>query len=613
MCGITGWTDTGRDLASPEHAATALAMTDTMACRGPDACGLWTSPRTVLGHRRLSVIDPAGGAQPMTAAPEREDLVIVYSGEVYNFRELRTELTSVGHRFRTRSDTEVVLRGYLEWGVEALAPRLNGMYAFAVWDARTGELWLVRDRLGIKPLYFHSYPGGLLFGSEPKALLANPLFEAALDDSGIAELFALPSAPTPGHGVYRGLRQVRAGHIIRVHGDTVREIRYWKPPARPHTDGPAETTARVRDMLEDAVKQQLVSDMPLCTLLSGGVDSSAVSALAARLLARDGQTLSTYSVDFPGAEHAFRRTPWHDSRDEPYAQAVAAHVGTRHTTVLVDPDEQHAHEQTALRARDVPGWGEMDVSLHLLFTQVSRNSTVALSGEAADEVFGGYPYFRDPAALAADTFPWLHGRTAPAALLRKEVSALVRPEEYVRDRYADAVAEGERLDGEHGQDARIRQVSHLALTRWLPALLDRKDRMSMATGLEVRVPFCDHRLVEYVTNVPWSLRQARGQEKYLLRRAVADLLPAAVADRRKSAFPANPSTRFAQTLRTRVHDLLADRQAPVFDLVDRAAVGRLIERGEPLPSPRAASSPTTGLSYLLNMDTWLRTYHVRIH
>ncbi|PNE37757.1 MULTISPECIES: asparagine synthase (glutamine-hydrolyzing) [Streptomyces] len=612
MCGITGWTDTGRDLASPEHIATVRNMTDTMSCRGPDASGLWRSTRATLGHRRLSVVDLAGGTQPMTAAPEREDLVITYSGEVYNFRELRSELIARGHRFRTRSDTEVVLRGCLEWGPDGLAPRLNGMYAFAVWDARADALWLVRDRLGIKPLYFHAYTGGVLFGSEPKALLANPLFEAALDDTGIAELFAVPSAPTPGHGVYRGLRQVRAGHFVRVQGDTLREFRYWTPSARPHTDGPAETTARVRELLEDTVERQLVSDVPLCSLLSGGVDSSAISSLAARSLARTGEKLSTYSVDFPGAESAFRRTAWHDSRDEPYAQAAAAHMGTRHTTILVDSDEQRTHEETALRARDLPGWGEMDVSLHLLFARVSRRSTVALSGEAADEVFGGYPYFRDEAALAADTFPWLKGRTAPATLLREEVRARVRPEEYVHDRYADAVAETPRLEGERGRDARIREVSHLALTRWLPALLDRKDRMSMATGLEVRVPFCDHRLVEYVTNVPWSLREVGGQEKYLLRRAVADLLPASVVNRRKSAFPANPSPGFAQVLRTRVQDLLTDIRAPVFDLVDRAAVRRLVERGEALPSPRAAGSAIAGLSYLLSVDTWLRTYRVAI-
>ncbi|MFF7249328.1 asparagine synthase (glutamine-hydrolyzing) [Embleya sp. NPDC008237] len=611
MCGITGWTDTERDLTAPEHRATAAAMTATMACRGPDADGVWTSAHAVLGHRRLSIIDLDGGRQPMTDTEHDPDVVLTYSGEVYNFAELRAELAARGHRFRTRSDTEVVLRAYLEWGAD-LAPRLNGMYAFAIWDTRSRELLLVRDRLGVKPLYYHVHPGGVLFGSEPKAVLANPLFQAALDDSGIAELFALPTAPTPGHAVYAGLRQVRAGHVVRADARGVTESAYWRPPALAHTDDLDTTAAHVRELLRDTVTRQLVADVPLGSLLSGGVDSSAVSALAAEALGRDGAKLDTYSVDFPGADTGFRRTAWHDSRDEPYARAVAAHLGTRHTTIVVDPDDVRRHEERVLRARDLPGWGEMDVSLHLLFAHVRRHSTVALSGESADEVFGGYPYFRDPAALGHDGFPWLYDRDTPASLLRPEVRERVRPAEYARARYEEALAEVPRLPGEQGADVRVREVSYLALTRWLPALLDRKDRMSMATGLEVRVPFCDHRLVEYVWNVPWSLRFAGGEEKHLLRRAVADLLPAEVVHRRKSAFPANPDPGYAAALRERVADLLADRDAPVFDLVDRAAVTALVEAGRPLPSPRAASSATAGLGYLLGVDAWLRAYHVRV-
>ncbi|MGC0417303.1 asparagine synthase (glutamine-hydrolyzing) [Embleya sp. AB8] len=609
MCGITGWIDTERDLTTPEHHTSAQAMTATMACRGPDDSGLWCSPHAILGHRRLSIIDLDGGRQPMAA--DANDVVLTYSGEIYNFTELRAELAARGHRFHTRSDTEVVLRGYLEWGPE-LAARLNGMYAFAIWDARTRELLLIRDRLGIKPLYYHPYPGGLLFGSEPKAILANPLFEAALDDSGIAELFALPTAPTPGHGIFAGLRQVRAGHLVRATERGVTETAYWHPPAHPHTDDPETTAAHVRELLRDTVARQLVADVPLGSLLSGGVDSSAVSALAAAESARAGGKLDTYSVDFPDGERGFRRTAWHDSRDEPFARAVADHLGTNHTTIVVDPGDVRRYEETVLRARDLPGWGEMDVSLYLLFERVRRHSTVALSGESADEVFGGYPYFRDPAALAHDGFPWLYGRETPAALLRPEVSARVRPQEYARSRYEEALAQVPRLPGERGRDARVREVSYLALTRWLPALLDRKDRMSMATGLEVRVPFCDHRLVEYVWNVPWAVRFADGEEKHLLRRAVADLLPDRVVHRRKSAFPANPDPGYPQALRTRVADLLADPVAPVFELVDRAAVTALVDAGRPLPSPRAASSATAGLGYLLGVDAWLRAYRVRI-
>ncbi|MFF0452909.1 asparagine synthase (glutamine-hydrolyzing) [Nocardia africana] len=608
MCGIAGWVDWQRHLVN--ESTTTAAMTATMANRGPDGAGSWVGDHVYLGHRRLAIIDLDGGGQPMTSP--REDVVITYSGEVYNFTELRAELIRLGHRFRTRSDTEVVLEGYRQWG-PALAERLNGMFAFAVWDHRTSELTLVRDRLGIKPLYYHAYDSGIIFGSEPKAILANPLFTAELDSTGIAELFCVATAPTPGHGVYRGLRQVQPGTIVQYSRRGLREVRYWSLPAREHHGSLNETTSNVRDLLTDIVERQLVADVPVGSLLSGGVDSSAVTALASKVRARQGNDkISSYSVDFPGAERSFRSTTWHPTRDEPFATQVSAHLGTQHTTIVVEPHDVLAYEQAVLDARDLPGWGEMDVSLFLLFNKVRDYSTVALSGESADEIFGGYPYFTDPAARAFDGFPWLAGKQGPSALLREDVRRAVDPEGYLRQRYAAAVAEAPTLDGESDQDADIRRISYLALTRWLVALLDRKDRISMATGLEVRVPFCDHRLIEYVWNVPWRYKTAGGREKGLLRRAVADLLPEPVVNRRKSGFPPNPDPHYLTVLRQRATELLADANAPVFDLVDRSEVANRLRSGQPLPSPRAATTQTAGLNFLLNLDSWLRRYQVRI-
>ncbi|MCK8677609.1 asparagine synthase (glutamine-hydrolyzing) [Streptomyces lichenis] len=615
MCGITGWIDFTRDLRQ-EH-ATVREMTATLACRGPDSDGVWLSRRAALGHRRLAVIDVEGGAQPLTggdpgtdrAAADRAAAVLAYNGELYNHQELRGRLTALGHRFRTRSDTEVVLRAHLEWGSEA-PRRFDGIFAYAVWDERQGELTLVRDHLGIKPLYWHAYPGGLLFGSEPKALLANPLFRAELDAEGIAELFALPAAPTPGHGVLYGLREVRPGRLLRVTAAGLREERHWTLESRPHTDDEDTTRRTVRTLLAEAVERQLVSDVPLCSLLSGGVDSSAVTALAARARQRAGQgKVTTYSVDFPGSSE---RAPddWRTAHDAPFARAAADHIGTLHTSVIVPDDDLLPARDAVLRARDRPGWGEMDASLHLLFREVRRRSTVALSGEAADELFGGYPYFHDPAALAAPAFPWLHGRTTPAALLRPDVAERVRPEEYAADAYTTALAETPRLDGESGHDRRIREIFHLALTRWLPPLLDRVDRVSMSVGLEVRVPFCDPRLVSYLWNVPWSLKAPGGRPKGLLRDAVRDLLPPSVADRPKSGYPSTPAVRYTEVLTERAHALLADPAAPVFDLVDRTAVRRALAEGRPLPSPRTAPNPVGGLDHLVQLDEWLRAYRV---
>ncbi|MFJ4422403.1 asparagine synthase (glutamine-hydrolyzing) [Streptomyces bobili] len=605
MCGVTGWVDWETDLRT--RGATVSAMAETLACRGPDASGVWLSRHAAFGHRRLSVIDLTGGAQPLgTGQPET---VLAYNGELYNHQELRRELQSLGHTFRTRSDTEVVLRAHIEWGTDA-PRRFNGIFAYALWDGRAEELLLVRDHLGIKPLYWHAHAAGVLFGSEPKAVLANPLFRAELDAEGIAELFALPAAPTAGHGLFRGLNEVRPGHLVSVRRSAVREFPYWRLVSRPHTDDAATTRRTVRELLADAVERQLMSDVPLCTLLSGGVDSSAITALAALARERSGQgKVSSFSVDFPGSADRAPDT-WRTGADAPFVRAAAEHVGTLHTSVVIPDDDLLEARQAVLRARDRPGWGEMDASLHLLFREVRRRSTVALSGEAADEVFGGYPYFHSPDALSAPTFPWLHGRPTPAVLLRPEVRAEVRPQEYTAQQYRDSLAGTPALAGETAADRRVREVFHLALTRWLPPLLERVDRVSMSVGLEVRVPFCDHRLVEYAWNVPWSLKTPDGRPKGLLRDAVRDLLPAAVADRPKSGYPSTPAVRYTQVLTDRAHELLADPAAPVFDLVDRETVRRALAEGLTLPSPRTAPNPVGGLDHLVQVDEWLRAYRV---
>ncbi|MFG1837382.1 asparagine synthase (glutamine-hydrolyzing) [Micromonospora sp. NPDC049175] len=605
MCGVTGWVDWDRDLRC--EVTLVEAMTETLYRRGPDDGGVWLSQHAALGHRRLAIIDLAGGVQPMVArgAAGEPRAVITYSGEVYNYRDLRAELVARGHYFRTASDTEVVLAGYLEWGA-GVAERLLGIFAFAIWDAGSEELLLVRDRLGVKPLYYAATPDNLLFGSEPKAVLANPLFEREIDAEGIAELFAVPTAPTPGHAVYRGLREVLPGHTVTFGRQGVRENRYWTLSSDPHTDDLPTTVRTVRELLEEAVRSQLVSDVPLGSLLSGGLDSSAVTALAAQY---SPDKLATFAVDFPENEGAEVLGAWNSTSDSPYAALVAEHVGTQHTRIVVPSTELLQHRSIGLAARDRPGWGEPDVSLYLLFRGVRAHSTVALTGEVADEIFGGYPYFHSPAVTGA--FPWTAGKTAPAGLLRDEVRAEVRPDQYAADRLHEALAAVPELPGEATEDARIRRISYLALTRWLPAMLDRKDRMSMATGLEARVPFADHRLVEYLWNVPWALKNAGGRPKGLLRQATADLLPDEVVNRPKSGYPASAGTAYGDRLRLELADLL-HRGGPVFDLVDPAKVEALVHRGMPLPGPRAAPHPTGGADFLLAVNSWLQDWKVRI-
>jgi asparagine synthase (glutamine-hydrolysing) len=568
MCGIAGWVDYERDLT--EERATALAMTRTMALRGPDDEGLWTSPRAALGHRRLAVIDIEGGVQPMTEGPA----TLVYSGETYNFHELRRYLEGHGHRFRTRSDTEVVLHAYLEWGGD-FADRLNGMFAFALWDARREELILGRDRMGIKPLFYAPTENGVLFGSEPKAILANPHFTARVGEEGLLEV--LTNAKTPGHGVFTGMHEVVPGHTVTVSRTGVADRRYWALTAREHTDDVPATVRHVRELLDDIVERQLISDVPLCTLLSGGLDSSALTALADRALGRD--HVRSFAVDFVDETGGFVPDDLRETADGPYVHDVAEHVACHHSDVVLGNDQLASPEamRTVLRARDLPAMGDMDSSLYLLFAEIRKQSTVALSGESADEVFGGYRWFHDPDAVAADAFPWTSAALGQGLdLLDPDLRA--KADAYQRDRYHEALAEVPHLPDASPHERRMREICHLHLTRMVRLLLDRKDRMSMAVGLEVRVPFCDHRLVEYVFNTPWSHKTYDGREKSLLRGAVADVLPGSVVRRRKSPYPATQNPGYERAVRDRLRAVAADSSAPVHAYLDLDAVATALDR-----------------------------------
>ncbi|WP_028923631.1 asparagine synthase (glutamine-hydrolyzing) [Pseudonocardia acaciae] len=604
MCGIAGWADWERDLRG--EAETVAAMTRTLVPRGPDAGDVWVSRRAVLGHRRLAVIDLAGGAQPMAAArPGQDECVITFAGEIYNFGELRSELQGRGHRFRTRSDTEVLLRAYLEWGEDCL-PRLNGMFSFAVWDPAAGRLLLARDRLGVKPLYYRGYDGGVVFGSEQKALLAHPLVEPEVDAGGLAELLCLTQ--TPGHAVFRGIRALRPGHLAVIDRRGVRESCYWRLHSAPHDDDPETTAATVRELLADTVERQLVADVPVGTLLSGGLDSSAVTALASAASGTVG-TVASYSIDFAGNDEHFRPDANRPEQDAPFARTAAAHIGSKHTEIVLRTEDVLAAQSEVVTARDLPGLADINAAQYLLFREVKGAVTVALSGEAADEVFGGYAWFHLSELLDGATFPWAVALDGYRPVLDPGLLERLRPREYLADGYATALAEVPRLDGEPAADARIREMFHLTLTRWLTMLLDFKDRMSMRSGLEVRVPFCDHRLLEYAWNVPWALKTLDGRNKGLLRAAVSDLLPAAVLNRRKTSFPVTHHPGYRAALAELMSAELADPNSPLDPLIDRAAVRALVRgRAEPAGWWRASDT----LASLLQIAFWLRHYRVRL-
>ncbi|QTD96728.1 asparagine synthase (glutamine-hydrolyzing) [Streptomyces cyanogenus] len=602
MCGITGWASFHSD-ARPQ-APVIEVMTATLTPRGPDAAGVWLGERAAIGHRRLAVIDLEGGVQPMTDRPEDPSIVLSYSGEVYNHHELRTELRARGHAFRTRSDTEVVLRAYAEWG-EAVAEHLEGMFAFAVWDEGAQRLLLVRDRLGVKPLFWATVDGGLAFASEPKALFAHPEIRPRVDADGLREAYSLlfNTGPT----VWSGVREVEPGGVLVLDRGGIRERRYWRLEATDHTDDQDTAIERIRTLVGTAARSQLEADVPLCSLLSGGIDSTVLTALlAGELRLREGPEarIRSYAVDYSDQAEQFTGDVLRTGHDTPYAIEAGAFIGTDHSTVVLDPRAllDPEHRKAVVVARDSPiGVGDMDTSLYLLFGEIRRHSTVALSGEAADEVFGGYPWFHNPKALAAETFPWLLVTGDEAAMpLNPELD--LRVGEFRDDTYRTALAAVPHTDGESAAEHRQREMQHLSLTRWLRQLLHRKDRLSMAQGLEVRVPYCDHRLVEYAFSTPWALKSFDGREKSLLRAMGAGLAPDSVLHRPKNHYPATHHPDYNRGLQGLARDALATEQ--VRALTDETRIKPCLDT----PPDRLEWGHRLRLERVVDLALWLDHY-----
>ncbi|WP_328349219.1 asparagine synthase (glutamine-hydrolyzing) [Streptomyces sp. NBC_00445] len=607
MCGITGWVSFDSHVGDrPDDIIES--MTSVLSRRGPDATGTFVRENVALGHRRLAVIDPAGGRQPMVATEAGREVTLVYSGETYNYTELRAELKARGHRFETSSDTEVVLRGYLEWG-ESVVERLNGMFAFAVWEQRRQRLFLARDRFGIKPLYFYRIPSGIVFGSEPKAILAHPLADRTVTTDGLRELFAMTGQP--GWSLWRDMDQVLPGTTLTVDRHGITAHRYWSLRTREHTDDIPTTVEHVRALLGDIVERQLASDVPLCVLLSGGLDSSALTGLAAATDAAEQQALRTFSVDFEDQESTFMPDEIRDTPDAPFVREVVELVRTNHHRVVLDQStlSRPSVRRAVVSARDIPaGLGDMDNSLYLLFRAIRDQSTVALSGESADEIFGGYIWFHHPASVNADNFPWLAFRSAFTAdrfaLLNRDLRTKLQLEDFIADQYAVSRKEVDHLPGDDEHERRMRLISHQHLTRFLPMLLDRKDRASMAVGLEVRVPYCDHRLVDYVYNTPWSFKTFDGREKSLLRAAASSVVPRAIRDRVKSPYPTSQDPRYAASLVSQLSGILADTDNPIFAIVDRQWAQKATE----IPPHQMPGDVRAGLDRILDIYHWLDMY-----
>ena len=579
------------------------------------SCRPWQNAyaTVALSHARLSIIDLAGGHQPMVKSGSGQTFAIVYNGELYNTDELRQELMAAGYSFQTSSDTEVILAGYMEYGPD-FVKRLNGIFAFAIMDTALNRLCLFRDRAGVKPLFYTIRGEELIFSSELKGILAYPGVKAQLDRRGLNEVFSVGPARTYGCGVLKDMEELLPGHYLICTPDGIRQQSYWKLVSRPHEDSYERTIEKTSFLVEDSVRRQMVSDVPICTFLSGGVDSSLVSAICAKELKKQGKRLTTFSFDFVDNDKFFRANSFQPSQDRPYVDQMVKFLDSDHHYLECGNLTQADRLFDSVLAHDLPAMGDIDSSMLQFCSMVKEHNKVALTGECADEIFGGYPWFHKKECFEAHTFPWTMDLAPRKALLADSFLEYLDMDRYVLDTYERSVAETPVLEEDSPEEARRREIAWLNLRWFMQTLLNRMDRTSMYSGLEARVPFADHRIMEYVWNVPWDMKTRDGLVKNLLRQSGKGLLPDEILFRKKSPYPKTYDTAYEKLLVDRVREMMDDSHSPVMDFLDRKKLARF------LTSPSDYGKPWYGqlmagpqmLAYLLQVNFWLKTYHIEV-
>lgn len=602
MCAIAGI------IGLPADEKTLGAMLQSMHRRGPDAEGIYETAEAIVLHSRLIIRDPEGGKQPMHLAWAGEKYTIVYNGELYNTEEIRKELEEAGHTFLGYSDTEVVLHAYAQFG-EGCLSRFNGIFAFGIWEEKRKRLFLARDRIGVKPLFYMRHAGGLLFASEMKTILEYPSVQARLDEQGAAQLILLGPGRLPGSGVFRDMKEIEPGCCAFYEDGRLNGRRYWKLTDGEHRESFEETIEHVRFLVTDAIRRQMVSDEPVGTFLSGGLDSSIITAICALEEAKQGRALKTFSVDYRNNERFFQSSKFQPSADSAYIEIMRKAFDTdQHLTVLTPEDLCQALEDATI-ARDLPGMADVDFSLLAFCGRIREHTKVALSGECADEIFGGYPWYRDPEVRSRTGFPWAQNTAQRASVLLGWDTN--RSEEFVMDAYCQTCRESDILPGASALETRMKEMVNLNFRWFMQTLLDRKDRMSMYHGLEVRVPFCDWRIAEYLYGVPWEFKEHQGKEKGLLRVAMEGLLPEEVLWRKKSPYPKTFDPHYTDLIAARFRKLL-ESDSPVWNMVRKEALVEILSGDSPWPWYGQLMRRPQIMAYFLQLDVWLRHYRVEI-
>lgn len=609
MCGIVGWANLKDNLK--DNVKIVEEMRDTLTFRGPDSYGLESYEHAILGHRRLAVVDPTSGFQPMNKTIYGRKYTIVYNGELYNTEAIREDLKQKGYKFISYSDTEVLLTCFIEYR-EKCVYYINGIYAFGVWDDYNQELFLARDPLGVKPLFYSLKDDSIIFASEIKALLKHPSIEPIVDRQGILELMSLGPQIRPGSAIFKEIKEVAPANYLKYNKNGIYIKEYWKLEAKEHEQNLQETTSYLRDLLVDSIEGQLVSDVPVCTFLSGGLDSSLISAVTSNAFKRDhrGQ-LNTFSVDYTENNKYFKTSLFQPNSDSEWVWKMAEYIKSNHRNIVLDNEELATSLIQSTQASDLPLMADIDSSLYLFSREVRKYATVALSGECADEVFGGYPWYtREYNKI--DIFPWADSVGHRKNLLAKGLKDLPI-EEYVKQVCSDSLKNVDKLPKESREESLMREMNYINVKWFMVTLLTRSDRMTMANSLEVRVPFADKRLVQYAYNIPKNMKLLNGREKGLLREAMRTLLPDEIIDRKKSPYPKTHHPLYTETVKSMLKEIINNKNSKILEIIDKEEIENIINtNGKSFTKPwfgQLMTGPQV-MAFLVQLNTWINEYNI---
>ena len=577
MCGFVGFSNFNNDLSNKYYSNILKEMNSTLSKRGPDEEGYYLNNNVCMAHKRLIVIDPDGGKQPMIENYSFGDYVIVYNGQIYNTKELKDVLISNGFTFNGHCDTEILLKSYIHYGTDVVN-HLNGIFAFAIWDCKNNSVFLARDHLGVKPLFYTILDDTLIFASELKAIFKFPNIEKIIDSQGVSELFGIGPSHTPGTTVFKNIYELKPAHLGIFNSSGLSLKRYWKFVSKPHIDDLETTCDNVKFLLEDAITRQLVSDVPLCTFLSGGLDSSIITKFASDYCKKQNMPpLDTYSIDYVDNDKNFVKSDFQPNSDKYYINLMTENLYTNHHEIVIDTPELASYLEDAMIARDMPGMADIDSSLLLFCKNVKKEKTVTLTGECADEIFGGYPWFFRDDSLNSGTFPWSIAISERQHLLNPDVGNKINLKDYIDFRYNESLNEVDILDVDSKETAEKRKISYLTINWFMQTLLDRSDRMAMYNGFEIRVPFCDYRLAEYVWNIPWEMKALNGREKGLLRYICRDFLPAEIVDRKKSPYPKTHNPTYLKRVKNMLSDIMYKKDSTINLLLNRQYILEILD------------------------------------